>query len=201
MRIQTLSTLAAPFAFSALVGGLLVACGAPPSSDEDETGTTGAQPSMGMETPVGGASAAGGAASTMLGTPSSGSDGSTTSQPILSDNAAEDEAQQAANEEAAAGECGSFNAPAAIQGVVLAFVFDVSASMGSHTREDFDRDQKWEPVVSATKAFFEDPNSSGIQATLTFFPNEHAELTGEPFAQVAPAPVCAADEYAAPDVA
>lgn len=74
-------------------------------------------------------------------------------------------------------ECASADAPTSLVPVVLAFVFDVSASMGSEFRECDSRVLKWDPVVAATKAFFSDPASAGISASLTFFPNEYAVLT------------------------
>lgn len=74
-------------------------------------------------------------------------------------------------------ECASADAPAALSKVVLAFVFDVSASMGSEFRPYDSKTLKWDPVVAATKTFFSDPASKGISATLTFFPNEFADLT------------------------
>jgi hypothetical protein len=54
--------------------------------------------------------------------------------------------------------------------VRLAFVFDVSASMGQLDNPYHDPELKWEPVVASTKAFFADPESAGISASLTFFP-------------------------------
>jgi hypothetical protein len=76
-------------------------------------------------------------------------------------------------------ECASADAPASLSKVVLAFVFDVSASMGSESRPYDSKTLKWDPVVAATKAFFVDPASEGISATLTFFPNEFASLSGD----------------------
>jgi hypothetical protein len=54
--------------------------------------------------------------------------------------------------------------------VRLAFVFDVSASMGKLDKPYHDPVLKWQPVVTATKAFFADPESAGISASLRFFP-------------------------------
>jgi hypothetical protein len=54
--------------------------------------------------------------------------------------------------------------------VRLAFVFDVSASMGERDKPYHDPELKWQPVVTATKAFFADPESAGISASLRFFP-------------------------------
>lgn len=57
-----------------------------------------------------------------------------------------------------------------LQPVRLAFAFDVSGSMGKLDYPWHDPTLKWEPVVAATKAFFTDPASAGISASLTFFP-------------------------------
>lgn len=61
-------------------------------------------------------------------------------------------------------------AEAALLPVRLAFVFDVSASMGQLDKPYHDPALKWQPVVTATKAFFADPESAGISASLRFFP-------------------------------
>jgi hypothetical protein len=44
--------------------------------------------------------------------------------------------------------------------------------MGKGDKPWHDRKLKWEPVVAATKAFFEDSKSEGYSAALTFFPAE-----------------------------
>lgn len=70
----------------------------------------------------------------------------------------------------------------------LAFAFDVSGSMGEGDEKWHDKTLKWDPVVAATKGFFADPNSQGIEASLVFFPmgNETAK--------------CQASTYATPNV-
>lgn len=73
-----------------------------------------------------------------------------------------------------------------LQPVYLAFAFDVSGSMGKLDYEWHDPELKWEPVVTATKAYFADTSSSGTAASLTFFPAEDDR--------------CDAETYAAPDV-
>ncbi len=75
-------------------------------------------------------------------------------------------------------ECASSSMGTSLVGVVLAFTFDVSASMGSHFEPYYSRALKWDPVVAATKAFFADTTSAGVSATLTFFPNDLANLVG-----------------------
>lgn len=74
-----------------------------------------------------------------------------------------------------------------LQDVLLAFAFDVSGSMGKLDEPHHDPELKWQPVVDATKAFFADGSSSGIQASLTFFPAEDDK--------------CDAEQYLEPDVA
>lgn len=87
------------------------------------------------------------------------------------------------------GSCAAESAEAKLQPVYLAFAFDVSGSMGKLDRPYHDPALKWEPVVTATKAFFTDPESRGISASLTFFPIDSDE--GE---------VCDARSYGIPDV-
>lgn len=95
--------------------------------------------------------------------------------------------------------CAAADTPTSLQQVVLAFVFDVSASMGNEQEAYFSRALKWDPVVAATKAFFEDPSSKGMSATLTFFPNAKAPIAdGRTFMGMGEE--CVAADYATPDV-
>ncbi len=73
--------------------------------------------------------------------------------------------------------------------VHLAVAFDVSGSMGKLDKPYYDPKVKWEPVVSAMKAFFTDPASMNLFASLVFFPIDSSESKR-----------CAADSYAKPDV-
>jgi hypothetical protein len=82
--------------------------------------------------------------------------------------------------------CASETAQASLRPVALAFAFDVSGSMGKGDTDWHDRELKWDPVVAATQAFFTDPESNGISASLTFFP--------------AASDRCDADQYESPDV-
>jgi hypothetical protein len=70
----------------------------------------------------------------------------------------------------ARGGCAKQTSRATRQPVYLEFAFDVSGSMGKGDKPWHDRKLKWEPVVAATKAFFEDAKSEGFSAALTFFP-------------------------------
>jgi hypothetical protein len=78
---------------------------------------------------------------------------------------------------------------ARLEPVRLAFAFDVSGSMGKLDYPYHDPTLKWEPVVAATKAFFTDPASTGISASLTFFPIDADESER-----------CDANSYDTPDV-
>jgi hypothetical protein len=80
-------------------------------------------------------------------------------------------------------------AETALQPVRLAFVFDVSASMGELDKPYHDPKLKWQPVVTATKAFFADPESAGISASLRFFPIDADEDER-----------CSEDSYSDPNV-
>jgi hypothetical protein len=64
----------------------------------------------------------------------------------------------------------TYSGEAKFEPVRLAFAFDVSASMGQLDKPYHDPKLKWEPVVAATTGFFEDPASTGISASLRFFP-------------------------------
>lgn len=66
--------------------------------------------------------------------------------------------------------CAAESSDAALEPVYLAFAFDVSGSMGKLDKPYHDPELKWKPVVAATEAFFESPASSGLSASLTFFP-------------------------------
>jgi len=85
--------------------------------------------------------------------------------------------------------CASVSSAVELEPVHLAFAFDVSGSMGKGDKPWHDKKLKWEPVVSATRTFFEAPSSSGLTASLTFFPGENSRR------------ICTASEYNAPDVA
>jgi hypothetical protein len=89
----------------------------------------------------------------------------------------------------AGGACAATSTQAQLRPVYLAMAFDVSASMGKLDKPYHDPALKWEPVVAATTTFCADPQSSGIHASMTFFP-----IDGGTDAR------CAAGSYGAPDV-
>ena len=86
--------------------------------------------------------------------------------------------------------CASTDIGVSLQAVHLALAFDVSGSMGKGDEPWHDKTLKWDPVVAATRAFLEDPASSGLAASLTFFPSDGGEDDR-----------CTQDSYDQPDVA
>lgn len=73
------------------------------------------------------------------------------------------------------GACASAKAEATRQPVFLAFAFDASGSMGMSPSNNayrawYNKTLKWDPVEQAAKAFFADPASRGISASIEFFP-------------------------------
>jgi hypothetical protein len=61
--------------------------------------------------------------------------------------------------------------------------------MGAGDEPYHDKSLKWDKVVAATKGFFADPNSQGIEASLVFFPTGDTDTVK-----------CAASTYAVPQV-
>jgi len=86
--------------------------------------------------------------------------------------------------------CATATAAATLEPVYLGFAFDVSGSMGKGDYPWHDATLKWDPVVAATRGFFEDPASTGIMASLTAFPIDADEDER-----------CDPESYASPDVA
>ncbi|WP_437747057.1 vWA domain-containing protein [Sorangium sp. So ce302] len=88
------------------------------------------------------------------------------------------------------GACATQSASADLQPVYLAFAFDVSGSMGMGDEPWYDKELKWDPVVAATKQFFSDPLSEGINASLRFFPSDDEDRDEK----------CSAETYERPEV-
>lgn len=65
--------------------------------------------------------------------------------------------------------CVSSVADAALRPANLVFMYDKSGSMGDPA-DGFDPAKKWVPVGTGMKAFFSDPESKSINASLQFFP-------------------------------
>jgi hypothetical protein len=82
--------------------------------------------------------------------------------------------------------CAAQSAASELRKLSLAFLFDVSGSMGSGNRMRFDT--KWVPVVAATEAFFAEEDAAALSASLTFFPRADAGTR------------CTPDAYLVPDV-
>jgi Mg-chelatase subunit ChlD len=66
--------------------------------------------------------------------------------------------------------CATHTEEAQLSEVNLVFMLDDSGSMGLLDRPEHDPTRRWIPVTTALKAFFADPDSSGMNASLTFFP-------------------------------
>jgi hypothetical protein len=111
------------------------------------------------------------------------------------DDASAPEAREVVVQDAAlvgaidAGACAVASTEVGLLPVHLAFAFDVSGSMGKGDKRWHNKMLKWDPVVRATRGFFEDPASSGLSASLTFFPAAGGE-----------GPRCKAESYGEPDV-
>jgi hypothetical protein len=85
--------------------------------------------------------------------------------------------------------CATVTATATLEPVYLVFAFDVSGSMGKGDHPWHDATLKWDPVVAATRGFFEDAASAGLSASLTAFPIDADEDER-----------CDAASYESPDV-
>ena len=94
--------------------------------------------------------------------------------------------------------CATETATAELEPVYLAFAFDVSGSMGKGDYPWHDATLKWDPVVAATRAFFEDPASAGFEASLTAFPVDKDDDDDDDDDDEDRR--CEAASYAAPDV-
>jgi Mg-chelatase subunit ChlD len=95
------------------------------------------------------------------------------------------------------GGCAASTAQAELAPVYLVFLLDESGSMGDG--ENGDRTKKWDPVTAALKAFFADPASTGITASLSIFPLNQNKTNGAADNDFAPA--CNAAAYVDPIVA
>jgi hypothetical protein len=80
--------------------------------------------------------------------------------------------------------CVGFTVESKLVPVSLAFLLDKSGSMGDGVNGD--PLLKWQPVTDALDAFFQDPASKSVKASLTFFP--------------APSDICNSDAYYTPAV-
>lgn len=92
--------------------------------------------------------------------------------------------------------CASATEEAELAPVYLVFLLDESGSMGDGQHGQ--RAEKWDPVTSALNAFFADPASAGITASLTLFPLNQNKGQGPAVSQMGPA--CDASAYVPPEV-
>lgn len=172
------------FRWVALVGCQLVACGNDAGEPNSGTGGTGGT-SLAVGGSSSGAAGSGGEATGGTGgTAGSGGVGGTTI--IIAGMGG------GAGTAGTGGDpnvCATEMATAELEPVHLAFAFDVSGSMGKGDYPWHDATLKWDPVVAATRAFFEDPASAGLHASLTAFPIDADEDER-----------CDAASYAEPDV-
>lgn len=120
------------------------------------------------------------------GASSSGGTGNTGGSLQLGEGGVGANGTQAGSSNVGGGDCSADFAATELRPVHLAFAFDVSGSMGKLDEPWHDPELKWRPVVAATRAFFEDPASTGVSASLSFFPADDDK--------------CDASTYAAPDV-
>jgi hypothetical protein len=93
--------------------------------------------------------------------------------------------------------CASATEQAELSPVYLVFLLDESGSMGDGNNGD--RTRKWDPVTSALNAFFADPASTGIIASLGVFPLNQNTTQG-PSDRDMP-PTCESSDYGKPEVA
>ncbi len=91
--------------------------------------------------------------------------------------------------------CAASTQEAALAPVYLVFLLDESGSMGDKQES---RQQKWDPVTSALQAFFADPQSQGLTASLSIFPLDQNKTMGA--SNDALKPSCTAADYAPPIV-
>lgn len=125
--------------------------------------TTGGSSASGGTIPIGGTTGSGGSLPVTGGSSGSGGQGET---------------------------CAEQDAQARVVPVRLAFAFDISGSMGALDYPWHDPTLKWDPIFTATRAFFEDEASEGIEASVTVFP-----IAGDDWVAK-----CEGASYAAPNV-
>jgi hypothetical protein len=71
--------------------------------------------------------------------------------------------------------CAAEKVQSDLEPVHLVFLLDQSGSMGDG--EHGQREEKWDPVTQALEAFFADPKSAGLTASLTLFPDDVNKTT------------------------
>jgi len=139
------------------------ACTNSPSREPASLGTASAGGTAGTSGGTAGASAA-------SGTPASGGNGGSGGTAAVGGTPRIDVDASPGDDAGAADVCATVSASAELEPVYLAFAFDVSGSMGKGDYPWHDAALKWDPVVAATRGFFEDDASQGLTASLTVFP-------------------------------
>lgn len=80
------------------------------------------------------------------------------------------------------GACATVAAEAKLTPVNLVVMYDRSGSMGdTNENPSYDPAKRWIPVGEAMKAFFGDPSSAGLNASLKFFPDLNNSCTGSDY--------------------
>jgi hypothetical protein len=143
------------------------ACANAPSHEPAGLGTVSAGGTAGTSGGTAGTSGGTAGASAAGGTPASGGVGGTTS---VGGSPRIDVDASPGDDAGDADVCATVSATAELEPVYLAFAFDVSGSMGKGDYPWHDATLKWDPVVAATRGFFEDDASKGLTASLTVFP-------------------------------
>lgn len=170
------------FGWVALAACQLAACADDAGNSGSGTGGAGTPPAVGGST----SGASGSSSGTSGGTPPAGGSAGTGSVIVVAGMGG---SSSSAGSGGDPNVCATATASAELEPVHLAFAFDVSGSMGKGDFPWHDATLKWDPVVAATRAFFEDAASTGLTASLTAFPIDADEDER-----------CDADSYAAPDV-
>jgi len=93
--------------------------------------------------------------------------------------------------------CAATTSKAELSPVYLLFLLDESGSMGDD--ESMNREERWDPVTTALKAFFADAASSGLLASLSLFPNDKNKTKGSGTPSLPPD--CAPAAYSTPVIA
>lgn len=169
------------------LGALLAACGSHGTGDAPGAGGTSSLGTGGASVVTGGAQAApatGGSSSAASGS------GATGGTQMITLGGMPSSTGESAGDTGDGDVCATVSAAAQLEPVFLAFAFDVSGSMGKGDHPWHDPTLKWDPVVAATRGFFEDAASSGLSASLTAFPIDADEDAR-----------CDADSYGDADVA
>jgi hypothetical protein len=158
-RVRPARSLGLAIAIAMACACALVGCAGAADDSGPSRGDGVADPFGNAAGPTGGASSSGGAGSDAPVIPGGASAGAP-GPPLLSPDAGP------------AAACATAASRAELERVHLLFAFDVSGSMGKGDEPWHDKALKWDPVVAATRSFFEDDASAGLVASLTFFPED-----------------------------